>query len=131
MGGWFVYGLAHKHAGSAASRLLPHCATAGAWHVISQRLPSTTALHMLPVLPTIEFVTAPVPPVSIELETLDELFEMIELVTPVEVFELTELEDSLITEFCAEAQVHSPSATTVKRCRMSVSSGVAIPVLKH
>ena len=46
--------------------------------MISQRLPSTTAWHMLPVRPTIELVLTPVSAFT-ELETLDELFEVIEL----------------------------------------------------
>jgi hypothetical protein len=47
---------------------------------MSQRLPSSSALQRLPVLPTIELVTTLlVPPTSVELVTLDELFELIEL----------------------------------------------------
>jgi hypothetical protein len=78
-------------AGSAVSAPLPHCATCGARQVISHRLPSITALHMLPVRPTIEFVIAPVFPASTELVTLDESLELIELETLDEVLESIEL----------------------------------------
>lgn len=47
---------------------------------------------MLPVLPTIEFVIAPVPPASTELVTLEESLEVIELETPVELLDSMELE---------------------------------------
>jgi hypothetical protein len=81
--------------------------------VISQRLPLISALHRLPVLPTIELVTVLlVPPTSIELETLDELFEVMELVTFVEVLESIVLVDPAI----AEPDVHRPSAIRVIRC---------------
>jgi hypothetical protein len=81
---------------------LPHCATWGARHVTSQRLPFISALHMLPFLPTIEFVTVLlVPPTSIELVTLDELFEVIELLTLEEVRESIELEVPADTTPCA------------------------------
>ena len=66
-----IYRYVQKHAGSAAFPALPHCATCGAWQEISQRCPSYTVLHMLPVRPTIEFVIAPVPSVIVELVTLD------------------------------------------------------------
>ena len=79
--------------GPAVSGALPHCASSGARHDISQRVPSTTALHMLPVLPTIELVLTPVS-ASTEFVTLEELLDVIELVTPVELLEFMELEDS-------------------------------------
>ena len=65
----------HMQLGPPPSTPFSHCAICGAWQAISQRLPSPTALHMLPVVPTIECVTAPV-----ELVTLDELFDSIVVV---------------------------------------------------
>jgi hypothetical protein len=76
-------------------------------------LPLISALHRLPVLPTIELVTVLlVPPTSIELDTLDELFEVTELVTFVEVLESIVLVDPAIPE----PAVHRPSAIRVIRC---------------
>jgi hypothetical protein len=60
-----------KHAGSPAFRSSPQCATCGAWHEISQRRPAYTELHMLPVLPTIELIVAPLLSIVTELVTLD------------------------------------------------------------
>jgi hypothetical protein len=60
-----------KQAGPAAFSSFAHCATCGAWQEISQRFPLCTALHMLPVRPTIEFVVLPVPSVVTELVTVD------------------------------------------------------------
>jgi hypothetical protein len=123
----------HKQAGSAASEALPHCATCGARHVISQRLPFTSALHWLPVLPTIEFVTALlVPPTSVELVTLDELFvielfTLDELLDVMELLTLVELLESI--ELAAPADtmyVQSPSAAMVKRYLIS-----ATPCCRH
>ena len=111
--------------GSAACVLLPHCATSGARHDISQRVPSTTALHMLPVRPTIEFVIAPVFSASTELVTLEELRDVIELLTSVELLESMELVDSVDWMFCAEAHVHSPRANTVTRYLISQPSNVS------
>ena len=54
-------------------------------------------LHMLPVLPTMEFVTAPVPFVVTEFVTLDWLSRMTEPVPCDEVLEVTELELPLET----------------------------------
>jgi hypothetical protein len=114
---------------------------------MSQRLPSFSALHMLPVLPTIEFVTGlVVPPTSVELVTLEELFELIELLTLVDLLELTELE--LLTEFVTVEDVlestllaaatpmlsagphpHSPSAITVMRYRhLIVQCSCRVPI---
>ena len=58
---------------------------------------------MLPVLPTIEFVTVLlVPPTSVELVMLDELLELTELETLVEMWEFTELAASAECMVCAE-----------------------------
>jgi hypothetical protein len=78
-----------KHAGSPEISPFAHCATRGAWHEISQRWPSLTALHMLPVLPTIELVVVPVLSVVMELVTLDWLSSMTEPVLPDEPFGVT------------------------------------------
>ena len=129
--------------GSALSTLLPHCATSGARHEISQRAPSITALHMLPVLPTIELVVTPRSP-STELVTLDELREVIEalvppddevldsieLETPDEVLESMELEDWVDVMVWAEAHVHRARAIAA-RYLISVSNVTSLLLMKH
>src|SRR5688572_11873495 len=91
---------------------------------MSQRVPSTTALHMLPVRPTIEFVIAPCPE-STELVTLEELREVIELDVPEEVLDSIELEtpeepdwieleDCVDVMVCAEALVQSARAIAAR-----------------
>jgi hypothetical protein len=93
-------------------------------------LPSFSALHILPVLPIIEFMEVVVPPTSVELVTLDESFELIELRTLLEFDELTEFDEftELVTRedvldsmelaasmFEAMPLAHSPSAIRVTR----------------
>ena len=61
-----------KHAGAGPFLAFTHCAACGAWHEISQRRPLYIALHVLPVLETIELVEEPVPSLVVtELVTLD------------------------------------------------------------
>jgi hypothetical protein len=79
-------------------------------------VPSTTALHMLPVLPTIELVIAPVS-ASTEFVTLEEVLELVELVMLVELLESEEM-------FWADTDMHSPRAAIVRRCLISQCSNV-------
>ena len=85
--------------------------------MISQRTPSNTPLHMLPVRPTIEFVITPVPPASTELVTLEVVapFEVIELETLEELLDSIELADPPDEMVWAEAHAqHSPKATATR-----------------
>jgi hypothetical protein len=78
------------HKGAFPSGALPQSAISGARHWTSQRLPFISALHMLPVLPTIELVTALLVPPTL-LVTLDESLLVIELDTLLELFERFEV----------------------------------------
>ena len=63
--------------GSADSAGLRHCATFGARHDTSQRLPLFSALHEL-ALAELESIADVVPPTLVELVTPVELLELID-----------------------------------------------------
>ena len=121
---------------------------------MSQRLPSTTALHMLPVLPTIELVVVEVPPTSVVVEfdtvapsfaTIElfvELFELTELLVITELFERTEfltlLEVEESTEFVTLVELRelttlaaSASATAVPAAQMPNATTVTRFLMVH
>jgi hypothetical protein len=102
--------------GSERPALFTHCATSGALHETSQRLPLISVLHdVVELLEDVEFVVV--------LPTLLELLLLTELVTFVELLELTELVtfDELRVllvpaapaEVTFSAESHAQSASTI------------------
>jgi hypothetical protein len=102
--------------GSAAFALLRHCATRGALHDTSQRLPLFSVLHeVVELFVDVEWVVDAVPPVFVELVTLDEFVAFTEFVTVAAFRESTVVFASLESTFSAEPHADSASTKTAMR----------------
>ena len=108
-----------KQLGAAASGLFSHCATRGARHEISQRLPLCSVLQVL-VPSRVELVVVVlVPPtleLVVELDTLLEVLEVLELLEFTEFVELVTLDAACVVGmFPPGPQAESASASAVTR----------------
>jgi hypothetical protein len=118
------------HVGSDALVLFTHCATSGALHETSQRLPLTSVLHeVVELFEDVEFVVVPPTLVELllftELVTFDEVLELTELVT----FDALRVSPELAApaEVTLSAEPHAQSASTIAvRRYLMVGSLVAV-----